>query len=111
MKIQRFVFDSICEGFTTHILHNDETEIAFFFEIDQPANVWMIELGQRFCFEYQALFCLHAWLQERSQELDGHFLIELCISGEINLTHASYTKLSLNCVAASEGPANHRVNR
>src|SRR6185295_4113086 len=70
----------------------------------------MIELGQRFCFEYQTLFCLHTWLQERRQELDGHFLIELRISGEIDLTHASYTKLSLNCVAASEGPANHRVN-
>src|SRR6185503_620333 len=70
----------------------------------------MIELGQRFCFKYEALFCLHAWLQERRQELDGHFLIELCIFGEINLTHASYTKLSLDCVAASEGPANHRVS-
>jgi hypothetical protein len=105
---ERAVLQAPVERVAGDVLHDQEDRVALFADLEDLADVRMIERGHRHRFAPQPLPRLHVGGGGGWEQLDRDLTIETGVVGAIDLAHAALTDLGDEAVAAETSAGRER---
>src|SRR5687768_3310186 len=100
LQICLAALQAITQGLAIDKLHCDEMEVVTFANLIDVCNVWMVQRRSGLCFLSEPAHVELIRGQFGGQDFQRYFATELCVFGQVNLTHSARAKLGVDLVAA-----------
>ena len=102
---QRTFRQSIVERLTIHELHDDEDPVVVFPDIEECADMRMVERGDGARFDLESVTSVGPPVRLRRKHLHGDDAIEACVARLVDLPHPPGANQRQDFVRAESGAA------
>ena len=103
-QLERMAADKLSDVAAFDVLHGDEVVAFRFVEIEDGADVWMIERGGQPRFAFKAFEVCFSRGQLRRQDFDDDGAAKFCIGGFVNRALPANAELFQNLIIARVFP-------